>query len=170
MRMHNDGWAARMPSLPGQRSSVIAIGTTTSCTAHLAADRTTTFTECVAIVNRVLKDSAPQGLAQGWRIVVTREGGTVTADGRTMSMSIGDQELPKPQEQCVFFLRYRPVSDDYSILTSYRIADNRVHPVDQQLHFQTWSGDDLTTFLAVVISSIQDESRYLPRQQLEGKP
>jgi hypothetical protein len=117
-RLRSDEWAATLPGLPGQRASLVAIGTTSACIPHLSADRTTTYTECVLVVEQVIKDSTDKLTSPGSRIVIVRGGGAVSANGHSMAMFISGQYLPKPQSQYVLFLRYRPATDDYMILTS----------------------------------------------------
>jgi hypothetical protein len=159
-RVRSGEWAAGLPGLPGQRASLVAIGTTVACTPHLSADRTTTYTECVLVVERVIKDSTDTLTSPGSRIVITREGGAVSADGHSMAQFVSGQGLPKSQSQYVLFLRYRPATDDYVILTSYLIVGGAVHAVDQPPHFQAFNGKSLADFLKDVQLSLKEESQY----------
>lgn len=161
-------WAASMPSIPGRRSTVVAMGTTVSCSPHMSADHTTIFTECVLVVARVIKNSTRISLSAGSRIVITREGGILSINGHTFAMSVSGQRLPQARKRYVFFLRYRPETEDYSILTSYLVVGDQVYSVDQGPHFQAWNGKSLSAFRALVQSSIHDESPFMYRRQLWG--
>lgn len=167
-RMYSNGWAARMPSLPGERSDVVAMGTPVTCDAHLSSDRTTIYTECVLVLDRSFKNSTENRIQHGSRLVITREGGQVSANGRNMSMFVADQILPQPGKEYIFFLKYRKATEDYGILTAYRVDNGIVNAVDDAIHFQGHNGTPLDQFIARVQSSIKDESPYLLHQHPGG--
>lgn len=168
-RMYSNGWAASMPSLPGERSDSVAMGTPATCDAHLSSDRTTIYTECVLVVDRSFKNSTANDIQRGSRLVITREGGQVSADGRKMSMFVADQSPPQAGKKYIFFLEYRKATEDYSILTAYQIDGGTVHSLDEPIHYQVHNGTPLDQFLARVESSIKDESPYLLHHHPRGE-
>lgn len=158
-------WWINMPSLPGQTSDLIVEGSTASCAARLTLDKTATYTECQLALEKVIKDATGNDVARYPKIEVTREGGKVTLNGKTASSSVAGQRLPQPETKYLFFLKYRPPTDDYYILTSYAITPQGLQAVDEPPHFHLHDGKSEKALMAEVESSISDESSYLRRKR-----
>ncbi len=151
-------WWVSLPSLPGQQSTLIAIGDISSCTSRLSRDKTTIFTECALNIGRILKSEKS---TPGSIVTVTREGGSVSVGGKRMSVGIAGQELPSAHKQYLFFLHYRPTTDDYLIITFYELTNHGIKAADQPSHFHSHDGKTLDSFLSDIDSSIRDETPYL---------
>ncbi|HWE85350.1 MAG TPA: hypothetical protein VG267_10430 [Terracidiphilus sp.] len=152
-------WWVSLPSLPGKQSSHIVIGDISTCISKLSKDKTTVFTECMLSIGRVLKSG--ENIASGSIVTVTREGGSVSVDSKKMSEGIEGQRLPSAHKEYAFFLVYRPMTDDYKILTFYELTDHGITAADEPRYFHAHDGKSLDTFLGDVNSSIQDETPYL---------
>jgi hypothetical protein len=157
----HDHWWVDLPSLPGQRSNLIVEGTTSDCGVDLSSDKTTTFTACGAEVEKVIKNSTTNRISEASKIIVTREGGDIGLNGAKVGSVIAGQSLPQSETRYILFLRYRPPTDDYTILAYYRVTGQGIQAVDEPPLFHVHDGKKEDEFLNDVQTSTVDEKQFL---------
>jgi hypothetical protein len=155
------------PAIPATESDVIIIGTITDIKAHISDDRTSVYSEMSVRVDEVLKENAGVSLSVGSTLDAERSGGAVRfPSGKILRRASLGRNIPQSGRSYLFFLTYNEEAEDFSIITGFEVAGDRVVPLDgtaslekggrfQQFSgYEAYTGTSLSTFLAEVRAAI----------------
>lgn len=124
-------WNTRLPALPVEESTTIIVATVKENAAFLSSDQHTVYSEFELLVEQVLFSSGGTPISPGGSVTAGREGGAVRfRSGRIMRIRIHQQGFPNVGGRYLFFLKERPETSDYSIVTGYKLDGNDVYPLD----------------------------------------
>jgi hypothetical protein len=94
-------------------SDLIVVGITGKSTSHATADQGYIYTDWKFTVENVLKNNSKAPAKQGSQIVVTRPGGTLLINGRTVSAKREDFRNFGEGEELLLYLRFVPQTGAY---------------------------------------------------------
>ncbi len=94
-------------------SDSIVIGSVKSKKAHLSEDETYVYTEYDFSVEDVLKNNSVSSIENNGNIKITRPGGVIKLDNRTITVSDERFEPLKPEKKYLLFLKYVPSAKGY---------------------------------------------------------
>jgi hypothetical protein len=154
-----------VPSLPGQRSDMVLIGTPSDCVASPSTDESAVFTVCSVRINGLLKPHSEANLSIGDSILTVRLGGTTFIKNKAVSFAVSGQPIPAVNEQYLFFLQYRPISQDYEIITFYHVHSGIVTAMDAPSFFHLHDNRSVDDVKIDVAKSIKDERTFLRRRK-----
>lgn len=146
-------WDAHLPALPTAQSDAIILGEILDAGAFLSNDKTGAYSEFTVNVSEVFKNS---GSLKGGRLTIERQGAKVELpSGRIFDVEVIGQRMPQVGHRYILFLTYNKETRDYSILTGYEIAGEKVSPLDTIQKFAAYENVDAKSFLSDLESAIR---------------
>jgi hypothetical protein len=148
-------WWLRLPALPVEQSSAIVIGEITNTAAHLSENKNAIYSEFSVQVEKIFKDTT-SSINLTDIVSVNREGGSVRfASGRIHKYRIHKKGMPQKGLRYVLFLKQIAGSNEYLILTGYKLSKGKITPLDGEdnkdpraaLVFAKYRGADEVCFL-----------------------
>ena len=143
------------------KADAIVVGTVNSKASQLTEDGTFTFTEYDVTVEEVLKDNSKSPLAANSSITVTRAGGVVQLNGRTIRAFDRSEKPLETAGRFLLFLQYIPDTSDYKSYVSdtgdasFRLRRDKLFQVSDEIRpFGEAHDVDATSFLTQVRSAV----------------
>lgn len=146
-------WDAHLPALPTAQSDAIVLGEVLDARAFLSNDKTGAYSEFTVNVSEVFKK---RGSLKGGRLTIERQGAKVELpSGRIFDVEVIGQRMPQVGHRYILFLTSNNETRDYSILTGYEIAGEKVSPLDTIQKFAVYDKVDAKSFLSDLESAIR---------------
>jgi hypothetical protein len=149
--------------LPVKESDAIVIATVSKSQAFLSTDRHYVYSEFELAVENALKNRETPAV-QGATVTSERPGGAVRfPSGRITKIRINQQGFPQVGSRYVFFLKYQPATQDFFIVTGYRLDGGTVHPLDGvgfstgASQFSKYAGTSEQEFVNDVLNAVTAE-------------
>jgi len=133
---HIVDWDTGLPAFPVARSAAIVIGDIKEARAYLSEDGTNIYSEFSIQVDEILKNDPLNPVTTGVGLIAEREGGRVRfPSGKTVTVRVNHQDMPRTGRRYVFFLTRTSATGDGSecihLLTAYELREGRVIPLDK---------------------------------------
>jgi len=134
-------------------ADAVVLGTVASQNPMLTPDRSFVFTDSNISIFEVLKENDRAPVYPGQTITVTRPGGTVIVNGKTVSVTLSHFEPFSTGEEYLFFLRFLPKTRDYEAFgnRTLGIKGGQVHSLSGVPLWDESPSDSLNS-----IATIQD--------------
>lgn len=154
-------WVFDVPAIPAANSDEIVIGNVKSGKAFLSNDKTGVYSEFTISIQQVLKSNS--SVQEGQEIVAERAGGAVRfPSGKVQRIEVyKGQEMPQLEATYIFFLKKLDSEKDFSILTAYRLQEERVEPLDAISPYAEYQGAEKTEFINKIIDEIRNPTAVM---------
>jgi len=116
-----------------READVIVTGWVKDKTSLLNAGETYIFTEHGVTIEEVLKNNALAPIRPGDTITITRAGGKVQIDGRTVTAIQAAMKPIRVGSQYLLFLKSIPTSDAYQSISPFEVKGDKIIALDTQL-------------------------------------
>jgi hypothetical protein len=168
--METDTFVEMQPVLPAARSDAVVIATVTSAQAYVSSDKSAVFSEFKVVVNEILKYPFVTSLAVGDTLTAVREGGRVKfPSGRIQTYSMSGQGTLQIDKKYVLFLKYGSDSQDFLVLTGYRLESGLVTPVEKDTRYFFYKDAEEKKFLDLVRDLIANAEPTSPPEMRETR-
>lgn len=142
-------------------ADAVIIGTVSGKASQLTEDGSFTFTDYEVNVDEVIKDNSAAPLRPGGSVTVTRAGGAVQLNGRTLRATDFAEKPLELNGRFVLFLKYLPETGAYRPYTgnvgddSFQLRGDKVLQVsDEALPLGAHRAAEVAPFLAGVRSAV----------------
>lgn len=119
------------PALPVIDSDVVVTGEVTGARAHLSNDKSGVYSEFVARMNEVFKQSDQAPVKPGDEITLERAGGRVMfPSGEVGKFKVDGRGMPRQGRRYLLFLKRNAELESFTILMAYELREDKVYPID----------------------------------------
>lgn len=111
-------------------ADAVVVGLLKSEAGQFNENNTFVFTEYDLDVEQIIKENSKKSVQIGTNIIVARDGGRVTIDGRSFRAVLADFQQFEVGDRLLLFLRYVPSTDSYLAYAdgSFKLQQNSVLP------------------------------------------
>ena len=147
-----------MSAFPIEESDAVLLVNIIDSNAYLSNDRTAVYSEFIAHVKEVIKDTAESPVAQGSQVSIQRMGGAVEfPSGTVQRYTLAGQHMPRKGRSYLLFLK-RTQENDFALITGYELNGQQVKPLDgspgEKLPFELYRDSDVESFLDQLKASV----------------
>jgi hypothetical protein len=145
-------------------SDLVVLGKTGTGTAHMTAEKDFLYTDWNFIVEEVLKSNANSPVYPGATILVTRPGGKLQVNGRTVYATCGDFLDFATGQEYLLYLRFVPETGAYAIGGGW--GSFAVSPTTKRLdpfNYPDWKTTDKDTLLKTARDGVVKSGQF-PRR------
>jgi hypothetical protein len=131
---------------PFHNSDVVVVASIASTTVGLSLDETTLFTQAEGVAEDIL--SGP--IKRGDHLTATRQGGALQTDSGVIVTRDAKKLSPRPNRRYVLFLKSRPESADFDIVSGFDISGQGVLPLELDSATMPFSEMKITAFMTAL--------------------
>ncbi len=138
-------------------ADAVVIGVAKNKASQLTENRDFLFTDYEISIQEVLKDNPAQHAVTDGELTVTRPGGAIQLNGKTVEAIDASFQPLKVGKRYLLFLRFIPTTGTYKAvnsLSSYQLDDRKVSRLTEQILQLDKDIDDPTSFIASVRTAV----------------
>ncbi len=117
--------------MPFDASDCVFVGAVSAGQSYLSNDRRSIYSEFKLSVQETIKTTNAPYVRAGDSIDIQRKGGVIRLQsGKVLTRAVLTDSLPQIGGRYLLFLKYNQKTEDYDVLTGYRLEGNEVYRLD----------------------------------------